>query len=52
MREEKLRAYLKGACAGRKYRVSGAELEQVLGINGTDLRKHCFDALLRGKLQL
>ena len=39
MREEKLRAYLKGACAGRKYRVSGAELEQVLGINGTDLRK-------------
>ena len=40
MREEKLRAYLKGAYAGRKYRVSGAELE------------HCFDALLRGKLQL
>ena len=39
MREEKLRAYRKGACAGRKYRVSGAELEQVLGINGTDLRK-------------
>ena len=28
MREEKLRAYLKDACAGRKYRVSGAELEQ------------------------
>ena len=39
MREEKLRAYLKGACAERKYRVSGAELEQVLGITGTDLRK-------------
>ena len=39
MREEKLKAYLKGACVGRKYRVSGAELEQVLGINGTDLRK-------------
>lgn len=39
MREEKLRSYLKGTCAGRKYRVSGAELEQVLGINGTDLRK-------------
>lgn len=39
MREEKLRAYLKDACAGRKYRVSGAELEQVLSINGTDLRK-------------
>lgn len=30
MREEKLKAYLKGACAGRKYRVSGAELEQAL----------------------
>lgn len=30
MREEKLKAYLKGACAGRKYRVSGAELEQTL----------------------
>ena len=28
MREEKLKAYLKGACAGRKYRVSGAELER------------------------
>ena len=30
MREEKLKEYLKGACAGRKYRVSGAELEQAL----------------------
>ena len=30
MREEKLKAYLKGACTGRKYRVSGAELEQAL----------------------
>lgn len=39
MREEKLKAYLKDACTGRRYRVSGAELEQVLGINGTDLRK-------------
>ena len=39
MREEKLLAYLKGACAGRRYRVSGAELEQVLGVSGTDLRK-------------
>ena len=28
MREEKLKEYLKGACTGRKYRVSGAELEQ------------------------
>lgn len=39
MREEKLLAYLKGACAGRKYRVSGVELERALGISGTDLRK-------------
>ncbi len=39
MREEKLLAYLKGACAGRQYRVSGAELERVLCISGTDLRK-------------
>lgn len=39
MREEKLLAYLKGACVGRKYRVSGAELERSLGISGTDLRK-------------
>lgn len=33
MREEKLLNYLKGACTGRKYRVSGAELEAALGIN-------------------
>jgi len=39
MREEKLLTYLKGACAGRRYRVSGAELEQELEISGTDLRK-------------
>ena len=39
MREEKLMNYLKGACAGRKYTVKSAELEQVLGISGTDLRK-------------
>ena len=39
MREEKLLAYLKEACAGRKYTVKSAELEQVLGISGTDLRK-------------
>ena len=39
MREEKLLSYLKGACAGRQYRVSGAELERVLCISGTDLRK-------------
>ena len=39
MREEQLLAYLKGACLGRRYRVSGAELETVLGVSGTDLRK-------------
>ncbi len=39
MREEKLLAYLKGACAGRRYRVSGGELERVLNLSGTDLRK-------------
>ena len=39
MREEKLLNYLKGACTGRKYRASGAELEAALGISGTDLRK-------------
>ena len=39
MREERLLNYLKGACPGRKYRVSGADLERALGISGTDLRK-------------
>ena len=39
MREERLLSYLKGACPGRKYRVSGAELERALGLSGTDLRK-------------
>lgn len=39
MREERLLEYLKRACNGRGYRVSGAELEQTLGISGTDLRK-------------
>lgn len=39
MREEKLLNYLKGACTGREYRASGAELEAALGISGTDLRK-------------
>ena len=29
MREEKLLNYLKGACTGRKYRASSAELEAV-----------------------
>lgn len=39
LREERLLAYLKGACSGRQYVVRGAELEQVLGVSGTDLRK-------------
>lgn len=39
MREERLLSYLKGACPGRKYRVSGAELERALGLSGTDLRR-------------
>ena len=39
MREEQLLTYLKGACFGREYRVSGRELEQVLSLSGTDLRK-------------
>lgn len=39
MREKQLLSYLKGACSGRKYRVSGRELEQVLGISAADLRK-------------
>lgn len=39
MREDRLLAYLKGACSGKEYRVSSAELEQALGITATDLRK-------------
>ena len=39
MREERLLHYLKGACTGRKYRASGAELERALGLSGTDLRR-------------
>lgn len=39
MREERLLSYLKGACPGRKYRVSGSDLERALNISGTDLRK-------------
>lgn len=34
MREERLLNYLKGACPGRRYRVSGAELERALGLSG------------------
>lgn len=39
MKKEELTAYLKGACGGRRYTVKGAELEYVLHISGTDLRK-------------
>lgn len=39
MREKQLLAYLKGACPGRAYRVSGAELERALHLSGTDLRR-------------
>lgn len=39
MKQEQLLAYLKGACAGRRLTVPGAELEQVLHLSGTDLRK-------------
>lgn len=39
MREERLLAYLQGACLGRAYRVSGKELKRVMGLSGTDLRK-------------
>lgn len=39
MREERLLAYLQGACLGRAYRVSGKELGRVMGLSGTDLRK-------------
>lgn len=39
MRQEQLLAYLKGACRGRRLTVPGAELERVLHLSGTDLRK-------------
>ena len=39
MREEQFLSYLKGACPGRKYRVSGAELERALSLSPTDLRR-------------
>jgi biotin operon repressor len=39
MREEKLVVYLKNYCYGREKAVRSAELERILGISGTDLRK-------------
>ena len=38
-REDRLLVYLKGACAGRAYRVSGRELGMALNLSGTDLRR-------------
>lgn len=38
-RKQQLLTYLKGACPGRRYTVKGSDLEQVLHLSGTDLRK-------------
>lgn len=40
MREEKVLAYLKAACVGKRRIIKSADLEHVLNISGTDLRKH------------
>ena len=39
MKEEQLTAYLKGAFKGRQKNIKSAELERVLDMSGTDLRK-------------
>lgn len=39
MKEKRILSYLKGACPGRKYRVSGSELERALGLSGSELRR-------------
>ena len=39
MKEEQLTAYLKGAYRGRRNTIKSAELERVLHMSGTDLRK-------------
>lgn len=39
MKEEQLTAYLKGAYRGRQRTIKSAELERVLHMSGTDLRK-------------
>ena len=39
MKEEQLTAYLKGAYKGRRNTIKSAELERVLHMSGTDLRK-------------
>ena len=38
-REERLLAYLEGACLGRARCTGGRELERRLNLNGTELRK-------------
>lgn len=38
-REERLLAYLEGACLGRARCMGGKELGQALNLNGTELRK-------------
>ena len=38
-REERLLAYLEGACLGRTRCTGGKELERRLNLNGTELRK-------------
>lgn len=38
-REERLLAYLEGACLGRTRCMGGKELGQALNLNGTELRK-------------
>lgn len=40
MREEKILAYLKAACVGKRRVIRSTDLEHVLNISGTDLRKH------------
>ena len=47
-REEQLLAYLKGACPGRAYRVSGRELAHTLGISVAELQKQVNRLRRRG----
>ena len=47
-REEQLLAYLKGACPGRAYRVSGRELANTLGISVAELQKQVNRLRRRG----
>ena len=47
-REDRLLAYLKGACPGRAYRVSGRELAHTLGISVAELQKQVNRLRRRG----